>query len=116
MATIESFEAAVKKDFKNVGHFVASTAQKFVAFAAKAPVLLQKAEAEKPLVDAVATVLGPQAVVLENIVYAVFGAGVHDAIAGGTLIKDLFAKVGTPQLISDFEGAVTTLKQNPVSL
>ncbi len=107
----------IKGDFKNFGHFIAATAKRFVAFSQTSlPKLAQEAETLKPLAEAAAAVVGPQAASIVDASYALFGAAAQDAESGGTFVKDLFAKVGTPQLLADFEKAVAVVKQTPVKL
>jgi len=107
---------AVPAGFKNLGHFIAAGAKKFVAFVKNdLDPALAKIEAEKGLIEAVTRVVCPQAVEIEDTAFfalGVFGQaidGLSDATAAdGINVKldaDAFAKI---------KNAVALVKNAPV--
>jgi hypothetical protein len=74
--------------YRNLGHFIAAAAKAFVAFGKVAGQLLAKAEAEKPIIEAVTRVNSPQAAEIEDTAFFALGVlgqaldGLEAAVAG----------------------------------
>lgn len=100
----------IPSGFKNLGHFIASTAQKFVTVTKN---LEKFAQAEKPVVDAVAAVIGPIGVAIDNGAYALLGLVGQLEDSGQKVVTDITSKAGSPELAADILAAIALAKQVP---
>lgn len=75
---------SIPAGFKNLGHYIASGAKKFVAFTKKADAVLPQILQNKDEIEAVTRVILPQAVEIEDTAFFCLGAfgEALDAVAG----------------------------------
>ena len=103
---------SIPTTFKNIGHFIASNAKKFVAFSAEADVVIGKIEADKPTADALASILGPMGSAVENAAYAALGiiGQILDDTSKATLADGL-SKEADQAVIDQIKQAIAFVKQ-----
>lgn len=97
--------------FKNVGHQIASFAKKFVAFMQNdVSKIIATAEADKPTIDTVTAMLGPQAQTIETAAYAALGFVGQGLDSGVQAIVDEFNKLDAT-VQTDIKAAIALVKQ-----
>lgn len=107
---------SIPAEFKNLGHYIASGAKKFVSFVGVSDTVIKKVEADAPTAEALASLLGPQAEAITTAGFAclgIFGQIMDDA--ANAVGHDLLNKSADASVISDIKSAVTFLKQPPVT-
>jgi hypothetical protein len=111
--------AAIPAGFKNLGHYIASGAKKFVAFVkTDLDPALAKIQAEAPVIEAVTRVVCPQAAEIEDSAFYALGimGQALDGITDATAANGINIKLDTDALakIKSAVAAVKTLPAAPV--
>lgn len=102
--------------FKNLGHMIASNAQKFVAFVATdVDKFVGVANADKSIVLSFAAVAGPQATAITNAGYAALGIIGQLLDSGAKDVEDLLTKAAPADVLNDIKSTIALVKQVPKS-
>lgn len=109
-----SFFAGFSTEFKNLGHQIASTAQKFCTFVKNdLDPTLAKVEAEAPLIEAFTAVVSPQAALIEKAAFYALGeiGQVLDGVDAATAANGVNLKLDTAAY-STLTSAIAAVKAN----
>lgn len=95
--------------FKNLGHKIASIAQKFVSIVHSTDAIVAKAVADKNTVDLFSSLAGPQAQKIVNTGYSLMGVFAQAIDAGDKTVEDILAKHAPSDVAADIKSTIASL-------